>query len=278
VTPDPTRDEPRCPKCGYILFGLGEPRCPECGSSFDPVLVKDAAVRAHLLPWERPELGGRIRRFSQTLFLAWFHPGRMFASLAERKDRPVRHPISFIAACVGLAIVIHVVAMILERATFFLVLWWERGHFWSAYDTVVKTFQAAAWSYVLAPLVRPCGVVLALFVIALLLKLAFGRRLVSLRTRDFLAVFAPALTFGALAWGLAHCINASLKHQAGFVVGLGLWAQTVIVLTFAWFCCRKLLSFNRRQAAAITLLCGLLEHLFQEASLRTLLWVWALVG
>lgn len=33
------RIEPRCPKCGYLLYGLPEPRCPECGRDFDPRIV-----------------------------------------------------------------------------------------------------------------------------------------------------------------------------------------------------------------------------------------------
>jgi hypothetical protein len=28
-------EEPRCPKCGYLLFQLTEPRCPECGHALD---------------------------------------------------------------------------------------------------------------------------------------------------------------------------------------------------------------------------------------------------
>jgi hypothetical protein len=37
--------EPRCAKCGYLLYGLPEPRCPECGEPFDETLLsaKDVA-------------------------------------------------------------------------------------------------------------------------------------------------------------------------------------------------------------------------------------------
>ena len=39
--------EPRCAKCGYLLFGLPEPRCPECGEPFDETVlaVKDIGGR-----------------------------------------------------------------------------------------------------------------------------------------------------------------------------------------------------------------------------------------
>jgi len=166
---------------------------------------------------------------------------------------------SFIAACVALAAFIHLVAMILERATFFLALLWERGHAWSAYDTVVKTFQVNARSYLLAPVVQLCTVLLTVFAIALILRLAFRRRLVRLRTRDVLTAFAPAMPFGALAWGLAQILSASVKHQAGSVVGLGLLAQTAILLTLSWFCAHRLLSLGRWRAAGVTLACGLME-------------------
>ena len=29
--------EPRCAKCGYLLYGLPSNICPECGTPFEPV-------------------------------------------------------------------------------------------------------------------------------------------------------------------------------------------------------------------------------------------------
>lgn len=33
------RPSPKCPNCGYLLYGLPENRCPECGQTFDPTML-----------------------------------------------------------------------------------------------------------------------------------------------------------------------------------------------------------------------------------------------
>jgi hypothetical protein len=40
-------EEPRCPKCSYLLYQLTEPRCPECGEPIgaDEVLAQPQAVK-----------------------------------------------------------------------------------------------------------------------------------------------------------------------------------------------------------------------------------------
>jgi hypothetical protein len=40
------KDKLRCPKCGYLLFGLVEPRCPECATEFDPALLHSMQAAA----------------------------------------------------------------------------------------------------------------------------------------------------------------------------------------------------------------------------------------
>lgn len=258
---DLPNDQPRCPKCGYILLGLTEFRCPECGSPFDPVLVEDPALRSLLLPWERPELGGRVRRFVKTLFLVWFHPGRFFSSLNERKERRIARAASFILVCVTLSICVHVVLMVLERAVYFLRLLLERGHAWSAYDTVVKTLQITASTFLLLPALQLLWMVLAVVAIAFFLIRVFRKRVGFLHTTDLAAALSPAVLLGALIWGMTAVIIASLKYQFPGIAGVAVWAQPVILLSLVWFCCRNLLSLNRRGTVGILLICCALLYL-----------------
>lgn len=262
VMSEPNREQPRCPRCGYILLGLTEFRCPECGSPFDPMLVENPALRSHLLPWERPELGGRVGRFFRTLSQAWTQPGFLFIDLNARKDHAVGNASLLIVLCVVLSICVHVVMPILERIAFFLRLLWERGHAWSAYDTVIKTLQVTASTFWVLPAVQVFSMALAVFVAAFFLTRVSRGRVGILRTMDVAAVFSPTVLLGALIWGMMAVIDASLKHQfpAPFTV-VAICAQPVILLSFVWFCCRRLLSLNRRGAVGVVCVCGALLYL-----------------
>ncbi len=260
VTSQPNREQPRCPRCRYILLGLTEPRCPECGSPFDPMLIENPTLRSHLLPWERPELGGIVRRFRRTLLLVWIHPGRLFISLNERKDRRIANAWSLFMACFVLSICAHGALLILERIAFFHRLLWERGHAWSAYDTVVKTFQVSASTLWLLPAIQVLSMTLATFVIAFFLTRVFRKRVGILRTADLAAILSPAVLLGALTWGLAAVLDASLKHRfSGVLTPAAICAQPVILLLLVWSCCRKLLALNRWRAIGVTVVCGLLQ-------------------
>jgi len=75
-------DAPRCPACGYDLFGIDSPQCPECGLAIDRV----AFAESHI-PWTHRRRIGRIRAFFRTAALATFHPN----IVAEEMNRPVSY-------------------------------------------------------------------------------------------------------------------------------------------------------------------------------------------
>lgn len=67
---------PRCPKCGYPIFGLRDMRCPECGRTLD---VRDFSIGEEGEELRRTKLtrdsliGGLIAAFCLLIFVvvAW---------------------------------------------------------------------------------------------------------------------------------------------------------------------------------------------------------------
>jgi hypothetical protein len=176
-----------------------------------------------------------------------------------------------LTACFVLSICAHVVLLILERVAFFLRLLWERGHAWSAYDTVIKTLQITGPTLWLLPAVQVLSMTLATLVIAFFLTRVFRKRVGILRTGDLAAVLSPSILLGALIWGMMPVLDASLKHRfSGVLTPAAICAQPVILLSLVWFCCRNVLWLNRRKAIGILILCGVLLYLSTTVAMSAL--------
>ncbi|UCC32123.1 MAG: hypothetical protein JSU86_07540, partial [Phycisphaerales bacterium] len=187
-------DLPRCPSCSYLLLGLTEFRCPECGAPFDPEYIKDASFRAHLLPWERPETGARVGRLARTLVQASLHPGRFFASLSERKDRPITNASMLIVACVLVSLCFHVSAFLVDQLAFFLGM---LGQPWQALDTAFSVI-GHTWPIELGLALREVfAMLVSAVVIGFLIRLVSRGKLGALRAVDIAAAHSPAVAFGA---------------------------------------------------------------------------------
>ncbi len=244
-TPDPTSEAARCPKCGYSLLGLREFRCPECGEPFDPEYVASAPFRAHLLPWERPELGGPVRRLILTTFWAWLRPWSYFASAGRRKDQVIANGGAFIAASVILSFGLCMLGFFLGRVTLFLLLLGKHGQPWRCLKAVALT-TARTWSLGLDDvLVGVLPGLASVFLLALLLRLVFPRRSAALRAVDFAAFHSPAVVLGALIQVLGQVLSSTGTYYGVLGALMPPVVATLLLLCLAWFCCRRVLLLHR---------------------------------
>lgn len=268
---DTTGDAPRCPKCGYVLLGLPEFRCPECGTSFDAEYVEDAPFRIHLLPWERPEAGGRVGRLARTLVQASLHPGRFFTSVGKRKDRRIAHAGKLIAACVLAAVCFYVAAFLVDRTAFFVRLLVKDGQPSRALDTVLRALSITWSTELLLPLTQMLWVLLSVVVMAALISRLFRGKLGSLRSLDIAAVYSSAVAFGAFIAAFAQVVLAVSFGTLSVVMYGAVWGQMVVLLLLLWFTCRRLLSLSRWKTVEM-LIIGVIVEFGCGAAVSWLLW------
>lgn len=259
-------EEPRCPTCGYRLVGLPEFRCPECGTPFDADYLENAAARSFLLPWERPETGGRIRRLSRTVWDATLRPGRFFAAVGQRRDRPVARAGSLVGGCVLASLFFHVVGFVLDRVILFLIFALKGGSAGQALHVVVRSTRLTGSVDLNLRICQLLTMLLAITFLAMFFNRVFRRRNDLLRVMDFAAFFSPAMASGAFVLAAATVLlTASTVFPAlakGFVAGLFMVAvlgQVVVLLLLVWHCCRSVLLLSRTRTVVTVMVCGLLQ-------------------
>lgn len=252
-------EEPCCPKCGYNLFGLPEFRCPECGTPFDPDFLLDIDTRTHLLPWERPEMGRRLKRLYKTILQASLHPGRFFSAINQRKDKPIDRAGSLVAACVIASISFYVVPFLLIPVVFFLRVAWKHGASQKNLHSAASLLRASVSSVWLIPSVLILSSLLSVFLIAVLLTRVFRSRSGALRTMDLAAVFSPAIAFGAFIAAICQVVQ-SIHYGIMGIVEVMVWSQDVVLLLLVWHCCRKLLALSLTKTVLMVIACGLLKY------------------
>ena len=259
---DTTDDAPRCLTCGYILLGLAADRCPECGSTFDP---DDAASRSSLLPWERPEAGGRVARLVKTLLQASFHPGHFFTRLERRRHKRITNAPMLIAGCVLVSLCFYAMEFLLTNAAWLIRGLIKHGQLWQALNTVL-TSVGVTWSVSLVlPIVSFLHALLSVAVIALLLFGLFRGRLGSLRCIDLAAVYSPAVAFGAFIQATIRIVAVAVFSPERLVIFYYFhmavfWAQTIVLLLLFGFSCRRLLHLSRWKTVGMLIIGGVLEH------------------
>ena len=247
-------DSPRCPSCSYLLLGLTEFRCPECGAPFDPEYIENASFRAHLLPWERPEAGARVGRLARTLVQASLHPGRFFASLSKRKDRPIANAGMLIVACGLVSLCFHAAAFFVGRTAFFLGMLDQP---WQALDTVCSVI-GHTWPIELGLALREVfAMLVSVVVIGFLIRLVSRGKLGALRAIDIAAAHSPAVAFGAFIWAFAEVVDAISQHTLiSATMFVGFCAQPVVLLLLVWCCCRRLLTLSRWKSVEMLIVAG----------------------
>ena len=271
-----TSDAPRCPTCGYLLLGLTESRCPECGTPFDPEYVEGGSFRIHLLPWERPEVGGWAGRLARTLVQALLHPGRFFTSLSKRKDRPVANAGMLITACVLVSLCFHAAAYLLNYAVRFIHLLVKYGQPSRALDSTVRVFSLDWPADLTLSLMRVLSVLLPVVVIAVLIGRVFRSKLGSLGTLDIAAVHSPAVVLGTLIAVLGQVVLA-VSFQALLVVVVGMVLTLMILPLLVWFSCRRLLLLNRWKTVGMLIVVGGIQYGCETAVTRLLFWALLLI-
>lgn len=265
-------DPPRCPSCSYLLLSLTEFRCPECGAPFDPEYIKDASFRAHLLPWERPEAGARVGRLGRTLVQASLHPGRFFASLSERKDRPITNAGMLIVACVLVSLCLHAAAFFVGRMAFFLGMHWRFGQPWQALDTVFSAIGHTWPTELILALTQVFWMLVSVMVIGFLIRLVSRGKLRALRAVDIAAAHSPAVAFGAFIWAFAAVVAAISQYTLiGATMFVGVFAPPVVLLLLVWCCCRRLLTLSRWKSVEMLVVAGVAVH-WCGGAVSALLW------
>ncbi len=256
-----TTIEPRCPTCGYSLRGLPELRCPECGAPFDREYVENVEVRARLLPWERCELGGRVKRALQTTLNALLHPGQFFEDLGRRRVYPIKNASGFVGACVLVGICLHLAGLLLHCLIFCGRIAWARGSLQVAIDSLLRTARASGWLEWLLPCMLILPMLLSVLVMGGVLSLSFRRRCSSLRMTDFAAVLSPAIVFGLF---VSVCIRILFSVWLSFLVMRSLeiiqWSQGVFLTWLVWHLARKSLGLSIARSAATLAACGAIQY------------------
>jgi hypothetical protein len=252
-------DAPRCPKCDYVLLGLTEFRCPECGTPFDPEYVEGASLRVHLLPWERPETGGRVKRLTRTLVQASLHPGRFFTSANERKERRVRHAAKLIAAYILAALCFNVAAFLVNHTAFFVRLLVRQGQPSQALDTVLRSTNITWVMELQVSLMPMLSVLLSIVVMAALISRIFRDRIGSLRALDIAAFLGSAVAFGAFILAFAQAVYAVTSRSSTVVAYAAVPGNMAIVLVLVWYTSRRLLSLGCWKAVSMLVLGGFIE-------------------
>lgn len=243
-----------------MLLGLANFRCPECGTSFDPDYVTDTSFRLHLLLWERPETGSRVGRVTRTLIHASLRPGRFFASVAQRKERRVRHAAGLIVAYVIAAMCFHTTAFLVCRTAFFVRLWVEHAQPYLALDTALRFIRTTWPEELLGPTLQMLSVLLSILVIAAVVCRLFRGKLGSLRVLDVAAFHSSAVAFGAFIFTLAEIIDAVFFRSAFLILFGTVCAQIVVLLLLLWFICRRVLSLSRWQASGVLIAGGIVQY------------------
>lgn len=248
--------EPQCPQCGYILLGLTEHRCPECGAEFASDFVETFAERSKLLAWERPELGGILRRLLKTLRSLAFSPARYFRDASERLGQPVRSARLFVVTCLGLAISVDAVSGFVGGFINFARLGIERGygpwmilrmHFRTAFVGVEHKWSLPA-TLIGTDLV-------AIVVVAASCTLLCRRHLSSVKIRDFVALLAPVLVISSAASGLMWIVLGfcRMKPPTDLVYSAMAYSGMFVLGIATWFSVRGI----ERQIRAVALVCML---------------------
>ncbi len=251
-------EEIRCPKCGYNLFGLSEFRCPECGTPFDP---KKLAAQTHLLPWERPELGGKLRRLSRTILLASLHPDRYFSAICQRKDRPILNAGSFVTACILASISFYLVSFFLGPVIFFIRLAWKHGATQKILHSAVSLLRIYASTDWYFPIMQVLTMLFSIFLIAMLVTRMFRNRIGGFQTKDIAVVLSPTITFGAFIAAFCQVVLAISQYSLLWILGgVMLCGQVVVLLLLVWHCCRKALALSRAKTVAMVITCGILQY------------------
>ncbi len=246
---DATIESARCATCAYLIVGLSEPRCPECGAPFDPEYV-DHAARSCLLPWERREMGGGLRRFGRTLRLACFSPDRYFECAAKRSGKRIGRPWLFLTGCIALSAGLCLVAYLFGAYVVFT------GWF-ASYWTLRRIIRSS--DSMAAPLFIPLGgKIVAVLVTAVLVRLMFRARLSALRTSDLAALFGPSIVVSATAWAASYVILCTRFMVFDFLKASFLF-ERCYWLVVIWFCGRRLLSRSWRNVVLLVILAGIAD-------------------
>ncbi len=256
--PATTDDAPRCPSCGYVLLGLPEFRCPECGTSFDPEYL-DASFRLHLLPWERPEAGGRLRRLARTLLEASLHPGRFFTSLGLRKERRIHHAGGLITACLLAALCFRAAGFLVSVTESSIRSLVRSGQPSRAVERILEGLSMVLSLELLFAIQQMLSALLSVVVMAVLIGRLFREKLGSLRSLDIAAAYIPAVSFGAFILALARVTVAVSPGTRWVAMYGGALASMVVPLLLLWFTCRRLLSLSRWRAVGMLIIGGVVE-------------------
>ncbi len=265
---------PRCIECGYILLGLTELRCPECGTEFDPEYVKQDSYRVHLLPWERPEVGGWIKRLARTLMLASLHPSRFYTSVSYRKDRRIRNPVKLILAYILASMCILFVSQIVEEAIGFVWMWAKLGQFSQVWALEKRVLVTTGILYLFVPVVQILSSIIPIGVMAAVIRYVFREKIGSLRYVDMFGLYCPVVALQAFLLLVGH-ITVQVAMYAEFMIYdiSDLVAEIILPLTL-WFSCRKFILLSRWKSIGISILgcvvyfvCGIITYWLMQIPL-----------
>ena len=143
---------PRCPLCGYDLFGLESPRCPECGYPFTWAELMDPKRREHPYLFEHhPE--ANFRSYWKTV-LGAMRPRRFWSSLNPvQPSRPKRLILYWClgAALYLLAIMGQQVASTFAWANMNMTLGWRPPGSTRLSQTLMYAATPWYWLYIVEP-------------------------------------------------------------------------------------------------------------------------------
>ena len=262
----------RCPACGYIVHGLPQPRCPECGESFDPVLLAADEVRAHLLAWERPELGGRPRRFVKTVFAACVKPWSHFDHARQRTSTPIANAEQLIRWCLIAAMFCHVAGYVVDKMIFFGRLIFRGASLERSLHIVVSTSREM-WASELAVVVPFLLSIALVFVLLLLLLLVITeRRGVVIRRIDAIALVCPAVVFAeSLVVVTPVLFHTSLDLYFTSIAAIVVVRPAFLALV-GWFYCRRVLLLERLHCVLLAISYLILAMVAERVAFRSAYW------
>ncbi len=259
-----------CLQCRYPLIGLSELRCPECGWTFDAEYLADAPLRRFLLPWERIEDGGIVRRTLKTLWLAWVHPGRYFSNARARYDRRIEGGWKFLLACVAASYSISFVVFVINQTINCMALSLRRGQILRALDTSIQTFfysLAVEWYF---PSVFVLAGSIAALSLAAILPLITSRQRVSSGFSNLIALLSPTIPISGFTFALIMLVATLTRYSAMWVsYAMGV-VPPMVMIVILWQCCRRYLLAGRAWSVVIVILALVLGRFSEWIALSLL--------
>jgi hypothetical protein len=243
-----------CPACDYDLRGIQSSNCPECGLPIGDT----PALR---IPWQDRQELGRVRAFSQTVYLAIFHPMKFSVAVGWQIDLRsaylFRLWVSVLAAAPPILILLmmiwHYGGMGLIESPFGYYSLFDNAH-WLLWEMNLMWVAGAT----LLPIL-PIGAMLAMWLITGSAKFWFTRGISNGVRRERAAaisfyacaplalLFVPAAALGAMVigspgWqvgqgsGIGLSLCAAVSVATGLMLLIAWWWRTVVLMKGATRC------------------------------------------